>query len=97
MPASAPSDKLLHLLGYAGLASILLIAMAKRLWPLGKRILAGGVVLPIYGALDEITQPLVNRHASLADWVFDVIGIAGAIAVHAVACRLLAVRKVQSA
>ncbi len=87
----------MHLLGYAILGSLLLIAMAKRSWPLGKRILAAGVVLPIYGALDEITQPLVNRHASVVDWVFDVAGIAGAIAIHVGICLLMARRQVQSA
>ena len=34
-----------------------------------------------YAALDEMTQPLVNRYAAFDDWLGDVVGAAGAVMV----------------
>jgi VanZ family protein len=33
------------------------------------------LVYLVYGALDELTQPLTGREADVADWVFDAIGV----------------------
>ena len=35
----------------------------------------------LYGAFDEITQPLVNRHAAWRDWLADVLGALAAIVI----------------
>lgn len=39
------------------------------------------VILAV-GTVDEITQPLVNRMASLADWLADAIGIVTVLLVY---------------
>jgi VanZ family protein len=96
MPKVAASDKILHLLGYAGLTSLILIALSVRGNSLLRRTAIVAFVMPHYALLDEATQPLFNRHASLADWTFDVLGAGLALAAHALACLWLSARASQS-
>ena len=42
-------------------------------------------VMPVYAALDELTQQFVNRHASFYDWQADMLGAA----VGLIACEVL--------
>ena len=69
------ADKWMHFSAYFGLAVLLSIATAVR------RPVSLGVALAIvallagYGALDELTQPLVGRDCELMDWCADVTGI----------------------
>ena len=75
---NAPSDKTLHVMAYtvlAGLVGLTLVAAGR--WT-GAAIVRATVGLAIFGALDEITQPLpwFRRAADPLDWVFDVGGIA---------------------
>lgn len=71
-----PSDKLVHLAAYAVLGALVGLVCSQyqrlRLW------VAVGllVLLSVHGALDEVTQPLVGRHADVADWVADMLGAA---------------------
>jgi VanZ family protein len=71
-------DKICHFVGYTGLAYLASVA-----WTLQRSItrplrLANFVVifgtLAVYGALDELTQPLVNRTCEFADWLADLAG-----------------------
>ena len=71
-----PSDKVVHLLAYAifggaGGAGVVAamgtgLAQALGLW----------VLLAAHGILDEVTQPLVGRHADRLDWYADMLGAA---------------------
>ena len=77
------ADKLFHFLAYAGLAGLTTLTVA--LWArqgLAAWHLAAIVVgLSAFGAFDELTQPLANRHADWYDWYADVAGVvAGTIA-----------------
>ncbi len=67
-------DKLLHFVGYAILASLLMGLRASR-GPFGwYSVVMRWIVLAGYGAFDEVTQQLVGRHADVADWCADLIG-----------------------
>jgi VanZ family protein len=87
---NAPSDKTLHVMAYAvlaGLVGLTLVAAGRWTRPAIARA-AGGMA--IFGALDEITQPLpwFRRAADPLDWVFDVGGIALGLAAVAVAVAI---------
>ncbi len=81
LPEFHTSDKILHTVGYAVLAAVFWMTLLAHGSPFGRRVLIVGGVLALYGALDEITQPLVNRYAAVDDWCFDVIGVAIALTV----------------
>ena len=46
-----------------------------------RRVLLVLVLMTIYAAVDELTQPLVNRYAAWSDWFADVFGAAAAMLV----------------
>ncbi len=75
------SDKFIHFTAYFGLALLVCLnwalarAMGWRQW------LAIAVVLTAFGALDEITQIPVGRHADVRDWFADVTGVAAGMAI----------------
>ncbi len=74
MPDIGVGDKRLHLAGFFGLGILLwatLAAFGRR-----RRTRVGLVltVLPVYAALDELTQPYFQRSCDLTDWCFDLIG-----------------------
>ena len=73
-----PTDKVVHLVFYGGLAGLFWVMLGGHHWRagLGAFILASGT-----GVADELVQ-MVNphRHASGADLTFDIIGIVVAIA-----------------
>jgi VanZ family protein len=80
-----PSDKSLHLCAYfvlGGLAAATLAAW--RRW--GARtaaVLTAGLF--VFGAVDEITQPLFGRYADVVDWFADCAGgFAGVLAIAAI-------------
>ena len=67
-------DKVAHILAY-GLVTTLFLLSLKR--PVRPAVLVLGLVgLAVIAAVDEITQPLVNRTCDLWDYVSDLIGIA---------------------
>lgn len=83
-PRIPASDKVVHFLGYAILAALLLWAAqtAAETWPRWRggacwlrrgAMLVLAVVL-VYGVFDELTQPLVGRTADVLDWVADAAG-----------------------
>jgi VanZ family protein len=88
--ANAPSDKTLHVMAYAVLALLVgltLVAAGRWTRPAIARAAAG---MAIFGALDEITQPLpwFRRAADPLDWAFDLGGIAIGLAAIAVAVAI---------
>ncbi len=74
------SDKTIHFYAYAGLGFLAAWAVT-RLW--GRRAvlaLVAVVVVILFGAVDELTQPLVHRQCDFYDWVADTLGaILGAL------------------
>lgn len=79
LPKVHATDKTLHMSGYTGLAFLLLLTMAAYKARSVMMIIVPVVSLAIYGAFDELTQPLVNRHASLHDWYADMYGVLAAV------------------
>jgi VanZ family protein len=83
-PARVPrvrvTDEVLHFVTYVILAMLLL-------WSLRyvRSMRASGVwvilAVMIFGAIDEITQPLVGRTASVNDWLSDAAGAVTGVAV----------------
>lgn len=75
-------DKIEHAIAY-GLIAILFLCSLRR--PVRRLpVLIVLAALAVVGALDEITQPLVNRYASVGDYVSDLVGIAGACVIFLV-------------
>jgi VanZ family protein len=71
VPASPPGvDKLVHLLLFAALA-------ASGRWAGARAGVLGGLLV-VYAAVSEVVQGLsaLERSASVADWVADVVGVA---------------------
>jgi len=67
-------DKFEHLAAYGIVALLFVLSLRSPVRPLP--LLGILLALALIGALDEITQPLVNRQASIMDYMADVIGIA---------------------
>jgi VanZ family protein len=71
------ADKAAHLAAFAGLAMIFATTWqlsAGRL--MTRHLMWVWIVIAIYGGVEEITQPLVGRVASVWDWLADSIGAA---------------------
>ncbi len=81
MPALYAGDELLHFIGFFCLASILMLGLFLRGRQRRRRVVTALVVMVLYGALDELTQPLVNRGAAWGDWLADVGGAVAAVLV----------------
>lgn len=96
VPHGLPSDKTLHLLTYAVLAGLLWLTLRAYGRPMRSRALATFAALALYGAFDEITQPLVNRSADVRDWLFDTLGVTLALALGAL-IEVLRARSVAAA
>jgi VanZ family protein len=76
------ADKVAHLAAFAGLAMIFATTWqlsAGRL--MTRHLVWAWVVIAFYGAVEEITQPLVGRVASIWDWFADGTGAAIGLAV----------------
>jgi VanZ family protein len=67
-------DKAEHVVAYGVIAGFFLLSLKRPIRP--AVLLIGLVVLAVLGILDETTQPLVNRFASVSDYACDLIGIA---------------------
>jgi VanZ family protein len=82
-------DKVEHMGAYGLIAGSFLLSLKKPVRP--ALLLIGLAALAGIGALDEATQPLVNRTADIMDYASDLIGIAIACVVFLVG-RLLRFR-----
>jgi len=67
-------DKAEHVTAYGLIAGFFLLSLKKPVCPAAPLI--GLAMLAALGALDEATQPLVNRIASVSDYICDLIGVA---------------------
>jgi len=69
------ADKLIHFAAYAVLAWLLAMAWQASVGRLNARHLKlVWLAVVFFGAIDEVTQPLVGRTASVADWLADAAG-----------------------
>lgn len=86
------ADKLAHLIGYAVLTLLVVVATAGRgsvatrlSRPLAPRVLLILASVAAFGMVEELTQPLVGRTCDLGDWMADcggallAVGLAGAV------------------
>ena len=84
LPYLVASDKVLHFAGFLLLSSLLLLTVAAFGAARTRRVVMVIFTVMVYAALDEITQPLTGRHASVLDWAADVAGaLAGVVIVEA--------------
>jgi VanZ family protein len=67
-------DKAEHVVAYGLIAGFFLLSLQRPVRP--AVLLLGLAALAALGILDEATQPLVNRFASVSDYISDLIGIA---------------------
>ena len=74
LPRVRVTDKVAHFIAYGVLAGLLYltswIGHPQRRAPALKVL---GVIM-VYGAIDEILQSFVGRHADIVDWLYDVAG-----------------------
>lgn len=81
LPNRPWGDKLDHMAGYAILGFLICLWLGlSRPWIRFSPAWALLIAL-VYGAIDEITQPIVFRVADLGDWVADAIGATVGVAV----------------
>jgi len=73
------ADFALHAAGYLALTAVFWLTLRAHGLGRGRRI--GWVLAAMipYAALDELTQPLFARSASLADWAADLLGAVAAL------------------
>lgn len=88
MPYIPGKDKTLHILAYFFLSFCWFAAFHAYGKKYRTSLLAMLIVFPLYAAFDEITQPLVNRHADFTDWRADMLGALLAALVAAVIFKL---------
>ena len=79
-------DKVEHMAAYGLIAGSFLLSLRKPVRP--ALLLIGLAPLAVNGALDETTQPLVNRTADIVDYASDLTGIAIACVVFLAGKRL---------
>jgi VanZ family protein len=84
-----PPDKMLHFLAYGVLGFLVTAAVAAFSRWSWRTAAVTGLLLAVFAALDEITQPLFGREAEPLDWVWDLIGLAAGIAAVAILRRLM--------
>ncbi len=79
LPSLEVSDKTEHVVGFLALAGMFILTLTAYGFRRPQRVLATILVLPLYAALDEWTQPWFGRGCELNDWFADLCGTAGAI------------------
>jgi len=75
-------DKAEHVVAYGLIAGFFLLSLKRPVRP--TVLLTGLALLVVIGALDEVTQPLVNRFASVSDYASDLTGMAVACVIFLV-------------
>ena len=82
VPSVGVSDRMLHAVGYFVLGALFLMALASSGLGTVRRAVLALAILSAYAAVDEITQPLVDRSPDPVDWGADVVGaLAAAIVI----------------
>jgi VanZ family protein len=88
------THRLLHFVGFWGLASAFLTALMAYNVPRRRRLWLIVTVMLTYGAFDEMTQPLTHRHADVGDWTTDAAGtLMAAVVLELVTSLILARRR----
>ena len=90
LPEVPLADKILHGVGYFVLAIALTVTLKLHALAGWRRIGAVLVAMALYGAFDELTQPMFNRTASWGDWFADIIGVVVGVTVCQTALRIRA-------
>jgi VanZ family protein len=71
------TDKMVHVAAFAVLAWLVAVAWEQSVGRLnGAHLRVVWCLLAVYAAIDEATQPLVGRSASIGDWFADAVGAA---------------------
>ena len=70
-------DKLAHTLAYGAITLLFILSLRTSPTLLSASLLFFAILS--VGAIDELTQPFVNRTASLTDWLADIIGVSGVL------------------
>ena len=78
-------DKTEHIVAYGLLTGAIHLSLWPRRWSLLKTAIVVLVIIMVYGALDEITQPIFGRSCDILDWLADVSGCAIALTVMSLA------------
>ena len=73
------SDKILHAFGYFLYASLTYIAIGLSFPRYRWAVLTVVLMLSVWAALDEITQPLFHRDCDFNDWLADMVGVITAV------------------
>jgi VanZ family protein len=85
MPQGSYIDKIEHMLAYGAVTLLFLLSLR---WPARPQLVILLLLgLAVVGGLDEVTQPWVNRIASTADFVADLIGVVVVAAVFLLVMR----------
>jgi VanZ family protein len=97
LPALPGKDKSLHFIGFACLGSILLLTLVAHSRRHDHKLLRLSaitlVVTAVYGAIDEMTQPLVRRYGALDDWLADVAGSVAAVVIWGIVLSVMGRKK----
>lgn len=80
LPQTSLGDKTEHFIAYGLLGFSISIWLSLAKPRLRHPLIIALLIALIYGAVDELTQPIVNRYADLRDWLADAIGAALGIA-----------------
>lgn len=81
LPDLYGGGKILHFLGFFGLATLMVLALAAYGKGALKRNVWTLLIFAAYAAFDEGTQPYFQRHGCFADWVLDTSSAALALIV----------------
>lgn len=73
-PDLPDSDKVMHFLGYCGLATLLSLWVAFSTRLTLRTVVAILLTIGVYGAIDELLQIPVGRNCDAWDWVADMLG-----------------------
>ena len=79
LPEMSTSDKRLHFAGFFLLSGLLLLSLAAYGVRHSRRIPIALVMMVLYAAIDETTQPWFNRSCDSRDFLADVLGAVAAI------------------
>lgn len=81
LPTLPTDGKVLHVLGFFGLATLLVLALAAHGKGAVQRNLWTLLIFAAYAAFDEGTQPYFRRHGCVSDWILDTSSAALALIV----------------
>jgi VanZ family protein len=70
-----PPDKALHFIAYGILGMLVAATLATASHWSRPVIVASIALLAVFAAVDEATQPMFGRHADVADWCYDMVGM----------------------